>query len=520
MKASDRKRRRGGGKSSGNPGAQKRPDAKLAPLSQNETQRGAARTDPVESIGGQKHAKSAVSPESGGAAPAKQAEQNAPERKAGGRFASFLREHRAALFILLLLLAVRLIALDSLGRDYGLQSDDLSYLKSGIYFAKTGTLIMHEEYPSAQIMPGMTWLIALFVRIFGEGDTLWLSLKLLWIAMGTLTAWFVYRSVNLFAPKWCAVVPMLFLFREDFVWMDNLILTETPFQLSLAAMVYFTLRMGRKGDWGSFWGCLISYMAGLMLKANIVLYPLFAFVYLLIAKYDRKLLAKQCAVVAAAGLCFVIPWSLRNYHQFHAFIPLTYGAGNPTLLGTYQGQDYPADEELDYETNVEAVVRERYADYYQEDGTVQPRYTRYVSLQRDAIQARYRQEVWFHRNPRIMLYSYLFLKPKMLIQGVFYWKRVFDTPRTMPDLLQQLDWYACIFAVAASWILRRKRLITGFLAITYLGNVYLYAMTYAFDRYNASLMCLRFMLIGVGLSLAVPLLARGAEAVRRFDGEG
>lgn len=97
------------------------------------------------------------------------------------------------------------------------------------------------------------------------------------------------------------------LFRADFIWMDNLILTETPFMLALTAMVYYTLRMGKQPGFRYFWPCAISYMAGLMLKANIALYPLFALVYLLVVKYDRKLLAKQCVVLAGVVLCFVIP---------------------------------------------------------------------------------------------------------------------------------------------------------------------------------------------------------------------
>lgn len=109
-----------------------------------------------------------------------------------------------------------------------------------------------------------------------------------------------------------------------------------------------------------------------MLKANIALYPLFALVYLLVVKYDWKLLAKQCVVLAGIVLCFVVPWSIRNYVQFHAFVPLTYGAGNPTLLGTYQGEGFPSDDILDYETNVERVAEEKYADYYDDAGKVLP----------------------------------------------------------------------------------------------------------------------------------------------------
>ncbi len=426
---------------------------------------------------------------------------------------SFAREHRAALTVLLLLLVLRLMTLYSLGFTYSLESDDLSYIESGIQFARTGTISMHDAYPSAQIMPGMTVLIGLFVLLFGEGKLLWIALKVLWICMGLGTAWLIYRSVCLFVPKWCGVIGMLPLFRADFIWMDNLILTETPFMLALTAMVYYTLRMGKQPGFRYFWPCAISYMAGLMLKANIALYPLFALVYLLVVKYDRKLLAKQCVVLAGVVLCFVIPWSIRNYVQFHAFVPLTYGAGNPTLLGTYQGEGFPSDDKLDYETNVEKVAEEKYADYYNDAGKVLPQYQRYVSLQKDAIQARYRQQVWRNTDYKKMLYSYGVIKPQMMIESVFYWDTVFDQPIETLQQIQRVDLYLCVASLVAALVLKRHRKPLLFVTAVYLGNIYIYSMTYAFSRYNASLMSMRFILLGIGAGLLVLLLKRGMDTM-------
>ena len=428
-------------------------------------------------------------------------------------FLSFMKENKAALIVLFLLLVLRLMTLYSLGFTYSLESDDAAYIESGIQFARTGTITMHDDYPSAQIMPGMTVLIGIFVLLFGEGKLLWISLKVLWILMGLGTAWLIYKSVCLFVPKWCGIIGMLPLFRADFIWMDNLILTETPFMFALTAMVYYTLRMGKQPGFRYFWPCAIAYMAGLMLKANIALYPLFALIYLLVVKYDRKLLAKLCVVLAGIVLCFVIPWSIRNYIHFHAFVPLTYGAGNPTLLGTYQGEQYPSDDELDYETNVEQVAKEKYADYYDENGEVLPQYQRYVSLQKDAIKAKYRQQAWWDTDYKKMLYSYGVIKPQMMIESVFYWDTVFNQPLAAFQQIQRVDLYLCIASLIAAFVLKRHRKPLLFVTAAYLGNIYIYSMTYAFSRYNASLMSMRFILIGIGAGLLVSLLKRGMDTL-------
>ena len=69
-----------------------------------------------------------------------------------------------------------------------------------------------------------------------------------------------------------------------------------------------------------------------MMKANIGIYPIFAFIYLLLVKYDFKLLLKQGLILVGVLLCFIVPWSIRNYIHYDAFIPLTYGAGNQMCI--------------------------------------------------------------------------------------------------------------------------------------------------------------------------------------------
>ena len=421
--------------------------------------------------------------------------------RAGRRF---WRENWLLVLVLALLFLERAAALWTLGAEYTLASDDLSYVKSGIYFAQNGVITMHGTTPSAQIMPGMTWLIGLFAALFGEGGhALWLALKLLWISMGTATGWFLFKSVTLFAPKWCGAVACLPLFGADFVWTDNLILTETPFILCLSAMLYYTFLLGRERSRRAFAGCAVSYLAAILLKANIAVYPLFALGYLLAVKYPFKRLLKQGLILACLVLCFLVPWAVRNYVQFRAFVPLTYGAGNPTLLGTYQGYGYPADEELDYASNVDEPFRETYAAYFDENGEIPERYQKYLSLQHDGMKASYRLEEWASRDLKSLIVSYGFLKPLEIVRGTFYWVRVFNIPGTWVQEAQDLNLLLCALAAAASLLFRKHRAQCLYLIILYGGNVYIYAMTYAFGRYSIGLMPMRCILVGLGASALV-----------------
>lgn len=429
------------------------------------------------------------------------------------RLLAFVRREWLPCVLVLLLFGVRLLALDTLNATYSLLSDDMSYIRSGIHLAQTGTLTMHNTYPSAQIMPALSGLIALFYLIFGEGTALWVALKLFWAAMGALSGWFLYHSVRLYAPAWCAVTATLLLLRTDILWADNLILTETPFLLCFHILVYCTLQLGKnKGGRRYAVGFLLAFLAAFMLRANIAWFALFAGGYLLASRYDWRELIKQGAALVLALVCVLTPWTIRNYIQFHAFLPIGYGIGNPMLLGTYQGRGYPLDEELDYETNVDAVVREEYADYYGPDGTVLPEYERYVALQADAVKAEYRKTVWRERDPGSYWLSYLVLKPLHMMDSVFYWAVLWDIPYRMLRWIQRAVLAVSLLGLISTLWEKRGRREIWFSAAVYFGYVWICCVAFAFDRYNMGLFPAQFLLFGLSLgSLAATLRRLGTR---------
>ncbi len=430
----------------------------------------------------------------------------------GRALRGFYSRHKLMSWLLLLLLAERLWALGWLGITYSLNNDDFGYVVSGINFANTGTVTMHRVL-SAQIMPGMPWLLGLLSFIFGEGRLYLLAARLLWIGMGTATAFFVYRSVSIYAPKWCGVLACLPLAFPDFVWMDNLLLTETPFMLFLTICVYATLQMAKTKEKKYFWLCLAGYMLALMFKANIALYPLFAAAYLLLMRYPFKLLWRQGVTLAAAVLLFVVPWSIRNYVHFKAFVPLTYGAGNPLYIGTYQGEGWPEDSELDYDENVYRPADEKFAHYYPAVGKIEPYLQRYIWLEIDGIKAHYRMAQWWQKDPGSMLKSYLWLKPVRMINRCYYDKELLGISRQHVDVTRVVQFWCCVVALGAALLLRKRRRVLLFLSAVYMGNLLLYALYFAYERYAQSLYSVRLIVTGIGLALVLELLAKLRQKV-------
>lgn len=433
--------------------------------------------------------------------------------------------------LLLLLVAERIYLFSELGADYMTHSDDDAYLDAGLYFARTGTISMWGPYPSAMIMPGMPVLIGAFSLLFGGGTDLKIALKLLWIAMGVLNAYVCYLTVSMRAGKWAGLAAMALFLIPNMAWMTHALMTETPYMLFFSLCVYYTLRMEQSDERRWFLGYGLSFFAALMFRSNIVTMPLFTAIYLLLRKRRPLLLLRRGLALLAAVLLFVIPWGIRNYHQFGAFIPLSYGVGNPLLRGTYQGEGFPEDEELDYETYVDKPMQELYGSFYREEPTPwaadssdyyvfgKPNYyietydpegvvkdlkmAQYLSLQADEIKAHYRLRTWWEKDPKGFLKSFLVIKPRWMLNWSWAWEQVMGVSYDVLHRLSQWNFVLCGATVLASLLRRKHRAAVLFLTGLYFALVYIHALAFVTDRYASTLMVLRFMILGFGLGLAL-----------------
>lgn len=212
-------------------------------------------------------------------------------------------------------------------------------------------------------------------------------------------------------------------------------------------------------------------------------------------KYDLKLLIKQGLIAGCILVLLLIPWTIRNYKLFHKFIPLTYGMGNPLLLGTYQGYDYPLDEELDYSKIEVPEEMKYYLDNLEEEAYMR----KYYSLEYDGLMAKYRMKEWWEKNPKSMLKSYFIYKPYLLVNNAFYWKEVLGV--TGPFVVSMRKIEIVIFSICTLLVLINRSKIKEwiFLMLIYAMQVALYAYTFAFSRYAISMFFIRYIVIGLGL---------------------
>lgn len=409
----------------------------------------------------------------------------------------FIKENKGISIILLIALILRIAVVNELGVNYTLKSDDLGYIESGIRFVEEGTFTMHGVL-SSQVMPGMTIFIAFFVLIFGKGITLMLSLKIMWIVMGIITIYFVYKIVNIYTSKLFSCISACFFLALDFAWIDTVILTETPFMLIFVLLIYNSLMLAKTREKKYFWLIVLFYIVGVFIRPNIGIFPIFLIVYLLWCGYDKKVLLKQTIIALGILLVSLTPWTIRNYYHYNKFIPLTYGTGNPLLLGTYQGYGYPDDKELDYKKNVDTKMSKEMYDYIYKKEIKKKYMLKYYWLEHDKYKAEYRMNEWWKNDPKSMIVSYAILKPLRLVYGT-YSIDVLGVSKDFNLRIREIDLLLFVISLIAIILNKRRIKETVFLLMIYASQIALYAYTYAFPRYGHTLYFIRFIIIGIGL---------------------
>ena len=410
---------------------------------------------------------------------------------------SLFLDNWCILVVLIISLILHILALKELGFNYSLNSDDADYIKSGIVFLQTGKITMHDVL-SAQIMPGMTFLIAFMALIFGVGSKLIISLKILWLVMGLLTIYIVYKTIKLYSNQYIAAISCLFFLAADYIWMDNLILTETPYILLFSLLIYHTLKLSMKANKKDFILIVIYYILAVFIRPTIGIFPIFLFVFLILKKYNFKLLIRQCIIAGIILLLCLIPWTYRNYKIFNHFIPLTYGTGNPLLLGTYQGSGYPTDEELDYVKNVDEKMSAEMK-YYLQNPNKKDYMTKYYSLEYDGLKAKYRMHEWWNKDKISMLKSYLIYKPLQNFDNYFYWDTIMGISGNQLNVVRKVE--IILFVISSILIFINKKRIKEwlFLILTYGSQIAIYSYTFAFSRYAISMFFIGYIIIGIGI---------------------
>ena len=165
------------------------------------------------------------------------------------------------------------------------------------------------------------------------------------ITFGVLSIYMTYKiGTYILNPAVGLIAALLLSLYPPEVVVENLTLTESPYLFLSLGLLYWSLKLADTHSMKDFYIILLFYFVALYFRVQIALYPILLFIYLVLKRYPVRLMVKQALISVLVLFVVLYPWWARNYVQFHKFIPLTAGSGNPLLLGTYQGEGYPLEK--------------------------------------------------------------------------------------------------------------------------------------------------------------------------------
>lgn len=390
-------------------------------------------------------------------------------------------------------LAVRLFVIFAYGPHVSIHSDDMGYYNSAVWLLKDGTYSYYTPLkPTVHMLPGMTFILAGVISLFGQGTVGLYAGKIVFTLIGLVGILGAFRCVEYLFTRSAAFFVALFLaIYIPSILTDTLFLTEPPFMAAFAWTIYFVLKAADSHRIKHILASAVLFMVAVYFRPNVILWAIVVLFYLLIKRYPWQKLLGHVALVALVGVVFLLPWWIRNEVVFHQFIPLTDDAANPLLLGTFQGLHYPfpyhatADENriLRFHPNLKPQQMHEIAWF--------------KAQQHEAIA---RIKKWHHEHPGYFWDSYLWLKPTVL------WHRAYEPIqilRVRPALMNQIQhwilWSSLIGHIIALVFGAGKRRQMTFLALTLLYFTGLFSIFFAYERYNEPLMWIMFTGIPAGI---------------------
>ena len=392
-------------------------------------------------------------------------------------------------------LIIRLAVLFVYGPGLSLISDDYFYIDSAKHLLAEGELVyVNHEEPTVHIMPGLPMLVAAVFFVFGTGTVGLAAAKLVMILIGCLSIVGIYKiGERLFSPIAGSIAALVTALYLPMVVTDNLIATESPTTAAFIFFVYFSLRLADTHSMKDFYWVIGLYLFMLYFRPTVTLFPFILLVYLVLKKYPFKLALKQLSIAAILLLVVMAPWWFRNYVAYDEFIPLSGGAGNPTLLGTYQGHGYKYGPPM---PEVVLSIEEQYPDS-----------TRYEQNQYQMEVAKERIRTMWEHNPYWFIQTYTNSKLRIQWGNPFYWIEVFGVSiEEMKIIFRVLFWTSLVSFLLALAFHKGTRKEMFFISLfilyfTLMNNLYL-----AYPRYNQPLLPFLFLGIGGFVHLLVRLI--------------
>lgn len=188
------------------------------------------------------------------------------------------------------------------------------------------------NHPTAFVPPIYPLFLAGCFKIFGVH---FLPVILFQALVGGFVPWIIYRLGSHLAGTHVGILSALIsAIYPELVVISSFVYTETFF-IFMAVLFFFFLYTAMRSNKPKYWVLAgFAFGLGLLIRPLLFFFPLFLFFAFLCMKHYQKLI-KGYFVMILVGYAILLPWTIRNYKVFHAFVPVSTGGSGEFWIGTY-----------------------------------------------------------------------------------------------------------------------------------------------------------------------------------------
>lgn len=226
--------------------------------------------------------------------------------------------------------------------------DSLSYdaiavnILSGLGFTED------KIHPSVFVPPLYPFFLVVIYFLAGHS---YLAVKLVQAVMGGLMAGLVYWiSTKNFSRRIGIVAAFILVLHPELIALSTFLYTETLFIVLFCGFFFFLMKGFKESR--VIWFVLSGLLLGLatLSRGTTLLFP-FLLLFGFLVWFARKKALLYFLIFAISFVGTISPWTIRNYLQIKAFLPISIGSGDVFWAGNY----LPFDGEFRYEKTQQKI---------------------------------------------------------------------------------------------------------------------------------------------------------------------
>lgn len=219
-------------------------------------------------------------------------------------------------------------------------NDDVKYIRSAWNLLDNNILSYENiKEATAYIMPGLTYVLALFMFIFGKINGI-VAFRIFQVILQGISLYLLFLiGKKVFNSKVALIACFMDALYIAEIYAANLILMEVIFKFLLLLLIYISIYAIEKKSLKLYILGGIIWATACLFRPTIAAYPLLILIMWVKNKYSFSEMAKYTVVVTSIFCIVMSPWWIRNYKVFDRVILFTKSSGNPFLQGTFINYD-------------------------------------------------------------------------------------------------------------------------------------------------------------------------------------